>query len=903
MEYLGVVQLGSLYLDSSPIPLPTRPWNSNNYPGSLSDKGNGNTYESSSFSKYKLGDTDSKDTYQLKWIKIKDGNKYIYICDRVILNGVSWDELNTVGYVTGTTISIDGQTYTCRLLTGGTKPRSLDAHAGGDPISNEWDRIIANENNIEGLPKPQSYDLAIYNNTYQSFDGEQNQLWHWWGSNTICKEANETYNYKVTIRGFTSCKYYSTLNKVDGNSATGWRPVLEQEIPIDPPGKPIPVFPASEDETKPTPTDTHITVQTKYNGNPEDMAEMLVSVYDLTDDKQGYYSNWVSNTTGVLTIQETLNIAHRYRIRVRHKNTIGDMSDTLEIYVVVGYYGKYKLSESVTAGQFKPVSVYGQTQNLVMKTQAFPETEGSKVRLVPEVMNKITVASVSGNDLVFADLTKTPTIGDKLIKDNQIYNITNVITKAPETHVSSEIFKVENGTNDSISFGTYGAGHKSYVANGRVYTVDIDKDSTVNTVRGMNIPLEGGTSKKHFAIASHDIVRNVTVTGKDNMVYTVFSYPHTLFVHAYNIDTGKGIYKDLNPSGNSFYAHSTTMDSVTGNLVIATKEFNSGMSSYELRCYWVDVSNLDNITRPAERTIYSESNVDYISDPFVEDTKDYRDGNISVCFAVNNSSGTIDIVESIQKMGGQVGSNVSRMTRDGYRANYSHICSKLFKDNNGKYVWIIAYSFSENANSFRVATFTQTTNEKGQYVNSYWTFPMIYTSIPVVGLTSSKSQGFILIASSKDGIIRQTTRSSAEVNWGAVTTVTEVSERINPKLFDTVHYNPESYGQHPGLIMLDYDEVNKVDRLMLKSDYSMENIIESKITLDKPITADMGEVIKYYDYDIEVQVGEEKAVVKPNLVTDEYYEYDAQFNSKKSERDITIRGRNTKLTTLYYYNY
>ena len=162
------------------------------------------------------------------------------------------------------------------------------------------------------------------------------------------------------------------------------------------------MFPASEDETKPTPTDTHITVQTKYNGNPEDMAEMLVSVYDLTDDKQGYYSNWVSNTTGVLTIQETLNIAHRYRIRVRHKNTIGDMSDTLEIYVVVGYYGKYKLSESVTAGQFKPVSVYGQTQNLVMKTQAFPETEGSKVRLVPEVMNKITVASVSGNDLVFA---------------------------------------------------------------------------------------------------------------------------------------------------------------------------------------------------------------------------------------------------------------------------------------------------------------------------------------------------------------------------------------------------------------------------------------------------------------------------------------------------------------------
>lgn len=906
MEYLGVVQLGSLYLDSTPIPLPTRPWVSDNYPGSLSDKGNGNTYESSSFSKYKLGDTDSKDTYQLKWIKIKDGNKYIYICDRVILNGVSWDELNTVGYVTGTTISIDGQTYTCRLLTGGTKPRSLDAHAGGDPISNEWDRIIANENNIEGLPKPQSYDLAIYNNTYQSFDGEQNQLWHWWGSNTICKEANETYNYKVTIRGFTSCKYYSTLNKVDGNSATGWRPVLEQEIPIDPPGKPIPVYPTSEDKTHPEPIKGEITLQTKYNGDGS-LEQMDVSVYNYTQQKFEYQSEWIDNTTGIMQLPVTFKAGNNYKITVIHKGTGGIGTEWLELYVIGGVLGKYKLSEPITAEQFKTVSVYGQTQNLVMKTQAFPETEGSKVRLVPEVMNKITVASVSGNDLVFADSTKTPTIGDKLIKDNQIYNITNIITKAPETHVSSEIFKITNSSNNRISFGshTYGAGHKSYVVNGRVYTVSIDtttKDSQ-NVVRCTSIPLEGGTPEGHLGSTFADILRTVTITGKDNMIYVVANTLSVLYIYAYNIDTKKGVSKYLGHPGSSFYAHSTTMDSVTGNLVIATKEFNSGMSSYELRCYWVDVSNLDNITRPAERTIYSESNVDYISDPFVEDTKDYRDGNISVCFAVNNSSGTIDIVESIQKMGGQVGSNVSRMTQDGYRANYSHICSKLFKDNNGKYVWIIAYSFSENANSFRVATFTQTTNEKGQYVNSYWTFPMIYTSIPVVGLISSKSQGFILIASSKDGIIRQTTRSSAEVNWGAVTTVTEVAERTDSKLFDTVDYNPESYGQHPGLVILDYDEVNKVDRLMLKSDYSMENIIESKITLDKPIIADMGEVIKYYDYDIEVQAGEDRALIKPTDITDEYYEYDAQFNSKKSERDITIRGRNTKLTTLYYYNY
>lgn len=903
MEYLGVVQLGSLYLESSPIPLPTRPWVSNSYPGSLSDKGNGNTYEASSFSKYSLGNTDASDTHKLKWIKIKDGNKYIYICDRVILNGVSWDELNARGFGTGANIQIDGQTYKCRLLTGGRNIRpGSGSYGGGYPTDNEWDRIICNEANIEGLPKPQPYDLIQIDDTYKSFEGEHNQLWHWWGNNSWCQETFEGNSEYPVYRGFNSARVFSYHTSGSRFNHTGWRPVLEQEIPIDPPGKPIPLYPTSEDKTHPEPIKGEITLQTKYNGDGS-LEQMEVSVYNYTQQKFEYQSEWIDNTTGIMQLPVTFKASNNYKITVRHKGTGGIGTEWLELYVIGGVLGKYKLSEPITAEQFKTVSVYGQTQALVMKPQIFPETEGSKVRLVPETMNKITVASVSGNDLVFADSTKTPTIGDKLIKDNQIYNITNIITKAPETHVSSEIFKIENGTNDSISFGTYGVGHKSYVANGRVYTVDIDKDSTVNTVRGMNIPLEGGTSKKHFALAGRDIVRNVTVTGKDNMVYTVFSYPHTLFIHAYNIDTGKGIYKDLIRPGSSFYAHSTTMDSVTGNLVIATKEFNSGMSSYELRCYWVDVSNLDNITILAERTIYSESNVDYISDPFVEDTKDYRDGNISVCFAVNNSSGIIDIVESIQKIGGQVGNNVSRMPRDGYRANDSHICSKLFKDNNGKYVWIIAYSFSESENSFRVATFTQTTNEKGQYVNSYWTFPMIYTSIPVVGLTSSKAQGFILIASSKDGIIRQTTRPSFEVNWGAFTTVTEVAERTDSKLFDTVDYNPESYGQHPGLVILDYDEVNKVDRLMLKSDYSMENIIESKITLDKPITADMGEVIKYYDYDIEVQAGEDRALIKPTDITDEYYEYDAQFNSKKSERDITIRGRNTKLTTLYYYNY
>lgn len=427
MEYLGVVQLGSLYLESSPIPLPTRPWMSNSYPGSLSDKGKGNTYESSSFSKYKLGDTDSKDTHKLKWIKIKDGNKYIYICDRVILNGVSWDELNARGFGTGVNVQIDGQTYKCRTLTGGRNIRpGSGSYGGGYPTDNEWDRIICNEANIEGLPKPQPYDLIQIDDTYKSFEGEHNQLWHWWGNSSWCQERSEgSSNYHV-YRGYNSARIFDYHTSGSRANYLGWRPVLEQEIPIDPPGKPIPVYPTSEDKTHPEPVQGEITLQTEYNGDGS-LEQMDVSVYNYTQQKFEYQSEWIDNTTGIMQLPVTFKAGNNYKITVIHKGTGGIGTEWLELYVIGGVLGKYKLSEPITAEQFKTVSVYGQTQNLVMKTQTFPETEGSKVRLVPEVMNKITVASVSGNDLVFADSTKTPTIGDKLIKDIQIYNITNII--------------------------------------------------------------------------------------------------------------------------------------------------------------------------------------------------------------------------------------------------------------------------------------------------------------------------------------------------------------------------------------------------------------------------------------------------------------------------------------------
>lgn len=111
---------------------------------------------SGSMANYTFGNTPSADANKLQWVKIKDGDKTLLICDRVILVNVSWDDLNGQGYVTGKTVTIDGAKYKCRLLTGGSNYRNGDTYAGGTPTNNEWDRFITREEVISGLPAPVS---------------------------------------------------------------------------------------------------------------------------------------------------------------------------------------------------------------------------------------------------------------------------------------------------------------------------------------------------------------------------------------------------------------------------------------------------------------------------------------------------------------------------------------------------------------------------------------------------------------------------------------------------------------------------------------------------------------------------------------------------------------------------
>ena len=175
---------------------------------------------------YTFGDTPSADANKLQWVKIKDGDKTLLICDRVILVSVSWDDLNGQGYVTGKTITIDGTKYKCRLLTGGSNRRNNDWYAGGTPTNNEWDRFITREEVITGLPAPVSSDLDTNLNT-TDHNSTHNQLWHWVGVYSWCQETwAENASYRAN-RGYDSARYWNDNSSGHRYVSVGFRPVLE----------------------------------------------------------------------------------------------------------------------------------------------------------------------------------------------------------------------------------------------------------------------------------------------------------------------------------------------------------------------------------------------------------------------------------------------------------------------------------------------------------------------------------------------------------------------------------------------------------------------------------------------------------------------------------------------------
>jgi hypothetical protein len=226
----GTKLLGCLCKDGVPIQRPRRPWLVDLRvlkpfdflpPGDIAE-----FEQCPNFARWALSDTPRHDAHALNWIDVEDAGRRLLICDRVILVRVSWDDLQAAGYVDGREISIDGQRFVCRLLSGGTQFKvSGDGFTGGTP-DNEWDRIVANSTPSDGTPcaRRRTADAHL---DQTALDDPHNRLWNWFGAVSWTREPYALDQSARVCRGFHSAGFFYLNTHSHRHEDIGWRPVLE----------------------------------------------------------------------------------------------------------------------------------------------------------------------------------------------------------------------------------------------------------------------------------------------------------------------------------------------------------------------------------------------------------------------------------------------------------------------------------------------------------------------------------------------------------------------------------------------------------------------------------------------------------------------------------------------------
>ena len=232
-SFKGTTELGGLYFDGVAQPRATRPWlvdltDLKPYDGL--EPGNIARFDRApDWSRWRIGDTPAEPSCRLRWIEIEHHGKRLLICDRVILVYVSWYDLDRCGLVSGSNISIDQESYQCRLMSGGCDFRTgEDGYSAGTPHDNEWDLFVARGQDVLGLPVPTATDLDdVLSETDRLSD--HNRFWNWFGAVSWTATPYARKKTARVCRGYRAAQYFY-LNTFDHrHEDIGWRPVLERQ--------------------------------------------------------------------------------------------------------------------------------------------------------------------------------------------------------------------------------------------------------------------------------------------------------------------------------------------------------------------------------------------------------------------------------------------------------------------------------------------------------------------------------------------------------------------------------------------------------------------------------------------------------------------------------------------------
>lgn len=132
---------------------------------------------------------------EISWVRMQSG---LLIASRCVCTNISWEDLDKEGFVFGTLVTINGETYLCHCLKVGAK----------EGETNEWDAALDET-------------------------GEGNDLWHWknkyfWGQETSEQGASlERGALLRAVRGCPSARFWYHYGASYRSVYLGFRPALE----------------------------------------------------------------------------------------------------------------------------------------------------------------------------------------------------------------------------------------------------------------------------------------------------------------------------------------------------------------------------------------------------------------------------------------------------------------------------------------------------------------------------------------------------------------------------------------------------------------------------------------------------------------------------------------------------
>uniref|UniRef100_UPI003DA2AF96 sialidase family protein n=1 Tax=Clostridium botulinum TaxID=1491 RepID=UPI003DA2AF96 len=192
---------------------------------------------------------------------------------------------------------------------------------------------------------------------------------------------------------------------------------------------------------------------------------------------------------------------HRYKLKVRHQNTLGQWSPYAESYFIYGQLNKYKLLQPVIQKQYDKLKAYTDGENLIMKPQQFPPFEAVDLQLQVGKTNKLTVdEEVSEQtELKMKDSTRAVFPKDTIYTGGKPNNILDVTGNYAE-------YDVKDATVTNQQHQTFGNGGRKLVklANGWLVAVMLYNNAGSAALLPIYYSEDNGTTWKYGLTLKHD---------------------------------------------------------------------------------------------------------------------------------------------------------------------------------------------------------------------------------------------------------------------------------------------------------------------------------------------------------------------------------------------------------------